>query len=420
MAAEPTFAFVTTVRSWARDWTRHIADHGPGRVVDHVAERKCLWDESYELLVVDADSELIDRGVVEEAQRRGRGVVAVWDPTDPRTKELAVELGADVVVEADASPEEFLRRAGGAEEWGSRVPTVTGVRPRPAALAARPARAPVAESSASAAAMGGTGDRPGGLVAVVGGPVGDEAEDVVVDLGRWVGRHRKTVVVDADEVTPGLAQHLGLPVLPNLRIAVEAVRDPRRRVSDTLLAAPQAGFWLLGGLADPGRWSEVAPAEVADMVAQLAAGADVVIAKAGPLAEDVVCHGGPDRFGISRRLLAIADQIVGVGVATPTGLTRLVSWLADVRTLAPRTPVHVALCRAPREPFCRAELVERVHADARAASVSLLPFDPAVDKANWNGALGPRGPFAKAVATLGMTVFGPPPHRARRGVAGRG
>jgi MinD-like ATPase involved in chromosome partitioning or flagellar assembly len=411
MTAELTFAFVTTVRPWAREWARHVADHGPGRVVDHVAERKCLWDEDYQLLVVDADSELVDRAIAEEAHRRGRSVVAVWDPSDPRTKDLAIDLGADVVVEADASAEEFLRQVAGAEEWEALVPTVTAVRARPVARG-QPAQAPAADHVASPAGMGLAGDRPGGAVAVVGGPVGDEAEDVVIELGRWVGHGRKAVVVDANEVTPGLAQHLGLPVLPNIRIAVEAVRDPRRRVSDALLAVPRAGFWLLGGLADPGQWSEVAPTEVADVVARLAAGADVVIAKAGPLAEDVVCHGGPDRFGISRRLLAMADRIIGVGVATPTGLTRLVGWLADVRMVAPRTPVHVALCRAPRGSFRRAELVERVQADTGAASVSLLPFDPGVDKANWNG---PRGPFAKAVGGLGMTVFGPPPGRARRG-----
>jgi hypothetical protein len=204
--------------------------------------------------------------------------------------------------------------------------------------------------------MGRPGGRRGGMVVVVGGPVGDEAEDVVVELGRWVGRHRTAVVVDANEVTPGLAQHLGLPVLPNIRIAVEAVRDRRRRVSDTLVAVPRAGFWLLGGLADPGQWSEIAPAEVAEVVAQLASGAEVVIAKAGPLAEDVVCHGGPDRFGITRRLLAVSDQIIGVGVATPTGLSRLVSWLVDVRTVAP--PHHRArraLPSAPGDvPSCRA------------------------------------------------------------------
>lgn len=394
---ELTYAFAAGgVRDWPRVWGRHIADHGPGRIVAHVAERKSLYDHDCAVFVVDADSSIIDRGVIDQLRQRGTTVVAVWDPTQPRTKELAVRLGADGLIEADAMPEELVRLAlelaGG---WADRA-APEAERATVARAAVRGERAPMPPSQ-----------RPGGLRLVVAGPVGDEAEDVTVELARVLASAGKAVVVvDVDEVHPGLAQRLGLPVLPNLRIAVDAARDGGQHpLTDALLAVPDGGFWMLAGLADPAQWAEVHPGEVAEVIDELAAGCDIVVAHAGPVAEGPTDHGGADRFGMTRRVLADADRIIAVGVATPTGLARLTTWVADVRHVAPATPLHVVLARAPNDGFGRAELAESLWADVHPASVSLLPADPRVEAAAWAGGFARHGPFTRGVAALAAAVM---------------
>ncbi|MDP9388567.1 MAG: hypothetical protein M3Q48_11820 [Actinomycetota bacterium] len=394
--SELTYAFAAGgVREWARVWGRHIADHGPGRIVAHVAERKSLYDHACRVFVVDADSSIIDRGAVDQLRQRGTAVVAVWDPTQPRTKELGVRLAADALIEADAKPEELVRLA--LELAGASVE--------------RPARE-AEQGSVAITAVGGDvvpsprPQRPGGLRLAVAGPVPEEAQEVTVELARALASGgMAVVVVDVDEVHPGLAQRLGLPVLPNLRIAVDGLRDRQRPLSDTLHGVHEAGFWVLAGLADPAQWAEVQPGEVAEVIEHLAAGCDVVVAHAGPVAEGPVDHAAPDRFGMTRRVLADADRILAVGMATPTGLARLTASVADVRLVAPATPLDVVLARAPRDGFGRAELAESLWADVQPASVNLLPADPRVEAAAWAGRFARHGPFTKGVARLAAAVL---------------
>lgn len=396
--ADLTYAFASSMREWARVWARHIADHGPGRLVDAVAERKSLYDQPYRVFVVDADASIVDETVVDNLHRRGRAVLVVWDPADPRTKEMALRLGADAVIEADATAEEFVRMA-------SRLAGDDLAEGR--AVLTEPVQPPSGEPAWPS-------PRAGGYRVAVAGPVGEEAEEVTVELARALARRGElVVVVDANDVSPCVAQRLGLPILPNLRIAVDAVRDRRLSLTDALLAVPAGGFWVLGGLADPGQWAEVRPAEVAEVVDELAAASDVVLAQAGPLAEDLAEAGGSDRFGITRRLVAEADAIVAVARASPTGVARLVAWLADVRPVAPLTPLHVVLTGAPKDAFRRNELAERVRADAEPASVGFLPADRRIEAAAWDGTFVAPGPYTKAVADLAAVV-------PVRGLAARG
>ncbi|MBW3642281.1 MAG: hypothetical protein KY447_05140 [Actinobacteria bacterium] len=405
--ADLTYAFAAGgVRQWPRVWARHIADHGPGRIVVHVAERKSLYDHDCRVFVVDADSSIVDRGVVDQLRQRGTAVVAVWDPAQPRTKELGVRLGADGLIEADAKPEELVRLAvelAGMDRFAVEQAGVERLAPeaKPTRVETAPARVDVAPPQQPR--------RAGGLRLAVAGPVGDEALEITVELARALAHAGKAVVaVDVDEIHPGLAQRLGVPVLPNLRIAVDALRDRHRPLSDSLLGVPAGGFWILAGLADPAQWAEVHPSEVAEVIAGLADDCDVVVAHTGPIAEGPCGHGAPDRFGISRRALADADHIIGVAVATPTGLARLTAWVADVRLVAPATPLHVALARAPGDAFGRAELTDSLWGDLHPASVSLIPADARVEAAAWAGGFARRGPFTEGVSALAAAVMPSP------------
>ncbi len=403
--AELTFAFAATLDQRLQRWSRHIVDHGPGRVVDTVAERRSVLSRGYRILVMAADSGLADAALVGQLRAQGRAVIAVWDPAAPRTKEMAVRLGADAMIDADAGANEFVRVALAlAGERPELAEQMAVAEPSPAIFGPPPARVPPSR------------DRRGGaLRLVVCGPAAEEAVSVAVELARAAaGDGRRVVLADTNELSPGVAQHLGLAVLPNLRIAVDAVRDRHHRLSDTLLAVPEGGFWVLGGLAEVGQWAEITPAEVAGVIDELAEGCEVVVIQAAPVVEDLSGFGGPDRFGITRRLLADADRVVGVAAATPAGVAQLASWMADVRVVASDTPIDLALTRAPADRFRRGELTERLQADLAPASITLLPADPRLARAVWDGALVRRGPFRKAMDELAQAIV-PAPSRGRTG-----
>lgn len=406
-ASELTLAFVTTPRSWGRSWGRYLADHGPGQVVDLIAERKALFDRPYQLLVVDADSPLATSALVDELHRRGMGLVAVWDPAEPATKQQALDLGGDTLIEADAEPVEFLRVVlDVAGEWPEPVAAGGG-----AVATGRPAPAiPTFEGGAPGAP--GRGQRT-----VVAGPVGAEPELVILELGRALAKaNNRVVVVDANDICPSLAQLVDQPMLPNLPMAVDALRQRGGRLEDQLLAVAAGRFWLVGGLADPAQWVELRPRAVVDLVDELANRHHHVLTQVGPMVEHLADYGG-DRFGVARAVVGDSDSIVAVGMASPVGMARLAMWLADVRVLAPETALHLVLTRAPKDRFRCSELLERAQAlEVGEASVHLLPDDDRLERAVWNGELVKAGPFRRAVAELAAAVA-PTQPRGRRHTA---
>ena len=396
-AGDLTLAFVTTPRSWGRSWGRYLADHGPGQVVDLIAERKALFDRRYQLLVVDADSPLATSALVDELHRRGRGLVAVWDPAEPATKQQALDLGGDTLIEADADAGEFLRVVlDVAGEWlepvGPQLVATTGP----------------AEFEGLSPSVPGRGQRT-----VVAGPVGAEPELVILELARAMAKaNYRVVVVDANDICPSLAQLVDQPMLPNLPMAVDALRQRGGQLEDQLLPVGEGRFWLVGGLADPAQWIELRPRAVVDLVDELAGRHHHVLTQVGPMVENLAEYGG-DRFGVARAVMGDSDSIVAVGMASPVGMARLAMWLADVRLLAPETALHLVLTRAPKDRFRRSELLDRAQGlEVGEASIHLLPEDDRIERAVWNGELVKSGPFRRSVADLAAAVA--PAQRGRR------
>ena len=399
---ELNLAFVTTPRSWGRSWGRYLADHGPGQVVDLIAERKALFDRRYQLLVVDADSPLATSALVEELHRRGMGLVAVWDPEEPATKQQALDLGGDTLIEADAEPAEFLRVVlDVAGEW------LEPVGPQSMATTGRAAPA-MPEFEDLSPSVPGKGQRT-----VVAGPVGAEPELVILELAQAMAKaNHRVVVVDANDICPSLAQLVDQPMLPNLPMAVDALRQRGGQLEDQLLPVAKGRFWLVGGLADPAQWIELRPRAVVDLVDELAGRHHHVLTQVGPMVENLADYGG-DRFGVARAVMGDSDSIVAVGMASPVGVARLAMWLADVRLLAPETALHLVLTRAPKDRFRRSELLERAQGlDVGEASIHLLPDDDRLERAVWNGELVKAGPFRRSVADLAAAVA--PAQRSRR------
>jgi MinD-like ATPase involved in chromosome partitioning or flagellar assembly len=210
------------------------------------------------------------------------------------------------------------------------------------------------------------------------------------------------VLVDADEVAPSLAQRVALPLVPNLRNAVDALERGVGSLQEALVALPQrdGGFDLLCGLANPRDWPGLRPDSVAEVVGELARTHGQVLVNAGSRSEEVIAPGGLARYGITRSMLLVADQLVLVGSATPIGVARALDWLADHAALAKSKPLHVALNQAPSGMFKRGELEREVLRSFLPSSLHLLPSDKRVEEAIWNGHTVTSGPFAKAAQSL--------------------
>ena len=90
--------------------------------------------------------------------------------------------------------------------------------------------------------------------------------------------------------------------------------------------------------------------------------------------------------------------MVFVAHATPIGVARTISWVAEQRGVVDALTLRVVLNHAPRDRFRRRELEHELVRTAGVAGVSFVPSDPRVEHAVWDGTVVRRGPFADATA----------------------
>jgi MinD-like ATPase involved in chromosome partitioning or flagellar assembly len=407
--AEPELAVVYSPREWANRVVRHITDHGGGRVRLRVVDRRVCLEEDFDVLIAEDVTSFLDARLVSELRRRGRQILGVYDPDEPTGKDRLLELGVDDVIEDRAPAEEFVRKIARILSSTPRATAPSSPQPLPGLEGELAAMEASLESAGPGAGHPVHGLR--GRVCAVGGPPGGcGASEVAIELAR-AGRRRgeTSLLVDADEVAPSLAQRLGLPPIPNIRTAIDALFHGAGRLHDALLPVAAGGFELLAGLANPADWTQVRPEEAAEVVAELRGLRDHVIVNVGAHTEDLARFGAADRYGVTREVLGAADVVVGVGMATPVGVARLVAWIADVVVLAPGRPVHLVVNKAPASRFVRGEVEAELLRNYAPASLTVVPLDPAVEKAAWRGELVAHGPFTRAVEGL-----------ADRALAGKG
>ncbi|HMC08089.1 MAG TPA: hypothetical protein VKL22_02020, partial [Actinomycetota bacterium] len=375
-----------------------VTDHGGGRVRLRVVDRRVALEEEFDVLIAEDVTSFLDDRFVRELRSRGRRILGVYDPGEPTGKERLLELGVDDIIESTAPAEDFVRRLGRIGPARTPAPAPDG--DGDAGLATVAPRGD--DRREGPAPRGGPGRRVEGSLAAVGGPPGGcGATEIAVELARGQRRlGETTLLVDADEVAPSLAQRLGLPPIPNIRTAIDALFHGAGRLHEALLPVPGGGFELLAGLANPADWPQVRPEEAAEVASELRGLRDHVIVNVGPLVEDMLRLGGADRYGCTREVISTADLVVGVGVATPVGVARLVAWIAEVATLAPAKPIHLAINKAPSSRFVRSEVEAEIRRSYVPASLHFLPFDEEVEQAAWRGELVAPGPFTRAVEEL--------------------
>lgn len=384
--AEPEVALVLSPEEWVERLHRHCADHGGARIRQVVMDPALALEDQYSTLVVSSRWPALSPAFVDALHKRGRTIVGVYDPTEPSACDRLSALGVDSSIAADADVHDFVQ-------------AIEMVAPRPAIAA-------FAESGGPPPVP-----RTGRLVAV-GGPAGSGATELAIGLADAMAAKRRVLLVDADEATPSVSPRLGLPIEPNLRSAIDAVEFGLGSLTRTLLPVPGAAFGVLGGLPNVAAWAQVRPSEVVLVTEAVSRFADEIVINVGHCLEDV--GGGRGRYGISRTLLSEADVVIAVGPATPVGVSRLLEWLAAARALAASPPVVVAVNRAPKDRYRRAELVTEITRTFEPSALRFIPEDRRVRHAAWAARTVPRGAFTRAVGRLARELDAVPAVRRHR------
>lgn len=369
--AEIELALAASARDWSDRLHHFLVDHGGARVRAVVMSPEDVAGEDYDVLLIDDVCSFLTPRLVEQARRRGRLVVGVFEARDGTdAKRRLLDCGVDDVVEAEANPDEFL-------DVIRRVRQLT------------PVLARIDEPEPATARRG--------KVIVVGAPPGGcGATEVTVALATVLG----AVAVDADDVAPSLAQRLGVSLHPNLRTAIDIVHHREGDVEGAVVRA--GGVRLVAGLAVSDDWAQVHPGEVEAVVEELATGEARVVVNAGSGLERPRL--GEGRFGLARALVAGADVAVGVGLAHPVGVTRLLRWLEEARVLAPDKAKVAVLNRVPASGFRQAEAESEIARTFPDVGVFSLPEDPRVAEAAWSGGVVARGPFRRGIARLAKAL----------------
>jgi MinD-like ATPase involved in chromosome partitioning or flagellar assembly len=396
---EPSVALAHSTRGWAQELHFFLMDHGGAIVRGYVMSSDDVVAESYDVLIVDDVTSFLSYRLVSALRGRGVRVIGVYDESDARGagKQRLLEIGVDEALPASTTPSEFVqvitRLAGPFVEDDPELAGLLGD------LGAR--TAPPRPSGGDADEAPGGGPRRGRVVAVAAAAGGAGATEIAIGIAGAVRDHGLSAVLcDTDDQAPAIAQRLGLGLHPNIRTAVDAVHHGTTALESTLARSTDLGIEVLCGLPNPRDWYELRAVEVAEVLAELASVRPLIVANVGPRIDDLPNLGGPARFGVTRAVVGMADVVVLVGVASPLGVRRIIDWLADARSLIASTPLQLVINQYPGGAFAIGEIEVELRRTVTPQSLTIIPSDPRVSRAGWDGVPVPRGKFSKAVAGL--------------------
>jgi len=407
-------AWATTLRGYIND---HVASMSAISVRDPAAVID--GDIDVDVIVVDDAVCLFDAADVGSAGQRDIRCIGLHDPVQGRGETYLRDLGVDVVMLTDTPPAEIV------ESIHRLAPTPAIRHPTPSVT-----RSTRIRSLGSSIPGAGHPAAPMTLISGTSGGVGKTETTILV--ARRFAKRAATLVIEADELAPSLASRLGLRADRNLNGALGLVAQGHPPFPDSLTPGrddgaphPHLGFHLIAGSTNPGGPPPANPIHFRRLIEAATDNYGEVIVEIGPIIS-ATGDSAHDRFASGRAALLAADRVVAVASATPDGVTRLLNWLAVVRTMAPDTPAWAAFGLVPRSRFVRAALREGLRHRLDGTSlrgfeaVHLLPIEPMGAKAAWNGVLVPRGGLVRAVNALADHVSSYPARpRARVGQAGK-
>ena len=374
MGSAFTVAIVLSPRPWSIRLHSFMADHVPDIDVVVVRDRRAVFDAVPDVLVVDDGIPWLTPAFLTDATEAGIRLVGVYDRTERQTRDHLVDLGLTHLLEEAMPPEDVVFLV-------DRLRPTTDLA---SAIAVEP-RPPREER---------------GLAIAVGGPSGSGAREVAAGLAEAWGAGRATLLVDANETTPGIARRFGLTPYPHILTAVDRHRAEGLPGIDAALAdhVRRLSYEVIVGLPTPREWDRLVAHDVIELLIGCRDGFDRTVVTTSPLIEDLQRWG--DRFGVSRRVLADADVVVGVVEPTPRGTLRYLDWLAEASVLRPQ--VVTVVNKVPKSDRVLREVARElaeVSGDL-VADVQAIPADRKVTIAEWDGVPVRRGPFTNAVAAL--------------------
>lgn len=362
---------------WSRALRAWVVDHDAALDVVLVRDRFAASAAAVQVACLDASAPWVDRELLAGLRARGVVVVGVYRHGDDESR--WIDWGVADRMSATLSPADmaFLltrlnRRTRGAPAAPGKL---VELRHR------RTTRLPL----------------------VFGGPPGAGAREVALSAADVLADRFATVVIDVNEQGDGVGRRLGYGISPNVLAFSRGICPPvsiRELSGARLGGGVEVGFDVIPGLPSAADWRDWTPAHAAGVVEAARDEWTSVVVTTSPLIEDLRRWG--DRFAVSRTLLSSPGvRVVGVVEASPRGVIRFAEWFADAQ---PAHPVTVVLNKAPpRQPRSAVEVRDRLRAlidEELIGCVGVLPFDPHVARAEWDGVLPRRGPFARAVRRL--------------------
>jgi hypothetical protein len=346
---DPALAIAVSPRDWPDRLREALADHGGGRVRLTALSAHDLDEDHHDVLVVDDVCSFLSRGLVTREQSLGRGIVGVYDPGEPEGKGRLQALGVDAIVSCDEPAEVFVAAA-------HRVARRQG----PPVEGELTLRQPTEDGAT------------GALVSIRGVSGGIGASEIGLALALALD---DACLVELAPM-PSLAQRVGLHLHPNLATAVEIVEHGHGDVTGALQPITTRVSALVG-FADQSQAGRSTVRRVLSMLQRTAAW---TIVEAGAEAAAPI--------GVDHEILVTA--------ATPVGVSRCI----DTVRRHGHPDAHLVLNRAPRGGFQRAQLRRVLLDQIRPRSLTIVPDDPSVANAAWNGRPVRVGPFTKAIDGL--------------------
>ncbi len=381
MVADPRLLIGASPSAWVTDLVNWVAEQGGAQIVGHAMHERDMLDSDFDVLVVDVMSTLLSRRLVDEVHGAGRAVLALTSPSKAGDSEVLLDsLGVRLAMPVTAPPQELVRRAAEFAAQRRKAGPPTG---------------------ANHTTPKGEPDRPQGSVTVVVGL--DGTLEVATHLAATLAAAGASpVLCDLDTVWPAVAQRLGVPLAPNVLSALEDSRQAA--FGKRSYTAHPAGMGVLAGLANPREWAELSALDAEHLLATLRARFREVVVVTAPLLEPLAPMSGLEgRYDVHRSVVEAADRVVVVVPASPVGVARGLTLVADVRGLS-QAPVHVVVNRTPRQGFKQAEWRDEFSRTFAPTSLTFLPDDRRVREGSWEGTLTASNSYRRMMASLASAV----------------
>lgn len=359
----PDIALAASARDWPDRLHRFVLDHGGGRIVDRVMGPDQASESSFDVLLIDDVCSFLTPRLVTLLKQSGVEVIGVYMPEDGSdAKRRLLECGISDVIETEASPEEFL----------AKIVSTLAHRSEP----------PMAFDDDTSPAF---------KLAVTGPCEGVGMTEIAIAIAASLAAEVATVLVDMDPMWPSLAQRLDLPVHPNIRTALDHALHRIDRLPEALHSV--GDLQVVGGRADGGQGPDISRPDSMMLLDALGSIGEVVVADMGPLLLTAP--------GVLREF----DTVVLVGTADPVGIARLIRSGAALLARESSRSVLAVVNKAIGGSYRRSEVLGELDRALPDLPVMVVPYEPRLEQASWNGALVTRGGYFKAVQAMSDVVI---------------